>query len=123
MKQIPEEYRKLQKSEVKTLMINGTVDISTPIVQARELLTYLPNGYLVELKNRGHQDVGALQKEVYKNLIIKFFKTGEIDDSEFKDFPLDFGPTETTLQKMGKTLYTFKRLGLFKLIVKINVIY
>jgi len=119
MKQIPEEYRKLQKSEVQTLMINGTIDISTPIVQARELLTYLPNGHLVELKNRGHQDLGYLQNEVYKNLLITYYKTGEIDDSGFKDFPLDFSPSETPLQKLGKMFYRLKRLGLFKLTAKI----
>ncbi len=119
MKQIPDEYKKLQKSEVQTLMINGTIDISTPIVQARELLTYLPNGHLVELENRGHQDLGYYQKAEFEQLIIDFYKTGAINDSGFNDMQLDFSPPETTLMKLGKIFYRIKRLRLLKLAGKL----
>lgn len=41
---IPDKYRKLDTSRVNTLLINGNLDIATPLSNAKELINYLPNG-------------------------------------------------------------------------------
>ncbi|RPH35514.1 alpha/beta hydrolase, partial [bacterium] len=49
-KQLPEEFRKLQRSGVETLLLSGSIDFSTPAEFAtRELLPYLKNGKQVIL--------------------------------------------------------------------------
>jgi len=55
VKSIPEKYRKLQHSDVETLLISGSIDFSTPAEYAtKELLPYLRNGHQVVLSEIGH---------------------------------------------------------------------
>jgi len=119
MKPIPEEYKKLHYSDVETLMLNGDIDFSTPVDNAKKLLPYLKNGHLVVLPNRGHQDIGGLQRSEFRKIVKEFYKTGNVDSSGFKDFPIDFSPPKQSLQKMGKLFYTIDRLHLTNLVIKL----
>jgi len=118
VQKIPEKYRTLRISDVETLMLSGTLDISTPYQNGAELLKYLPNGHQVVLKNRGHQDMGSSQGKAYEKLVTGFFLTGEVDDSGFTDISVDFTDVKPTFQKMGKMFYTIERLHLTGIIMK-----
>jgi len=97
IKPIPEEYRKLQFSDVHTLMVNGNLDASTPIKYAQtELLPHLENGKLVMLKEMGHVgDILDLQPEAFQHLVETYYLQGIVDDSKFKYDPINFTPDET----------------------------
>jgi pimeloyl-ACP methyl ester carboxylesterase len=92
IKPIPEEYRKLQRSDVETLLINGSVDFSTPAEFAmNELLPYLSRGKQIILSEMGHvDDVFAIQPEATKQLLTSFYETGVADDSLCTYVPMDF---------------------------------
>jgi pimeloyl-ACP methyl ester carboxylesterase len=92
IKPIPEEYRKLQRSDVETLMISGSVDFSTPAEFAtNELLPYLGRGKQITLSELGHiDDVWAIQPEATKRLLTSFYDTGVADDSLCTYVPMDF---------------------------------
>jgi len=97
IKSIPEEYRKLQFSDVHTLMVNGNLDVSTPVKYAQtELLPHLKNGKLVVLKEMGHVgDILDLQPEAFQQLAGTYYLQGIVDDSKFKYDPINFTPKET----------------------------
>jgi hypothetical protein len=99
---IPEKYRKYQQSNVETLMISGSIDISTPAENGARLLEYLPNGHQVILNNRGHQDMGVFQRDVYENFVKTYLSTGLVDDSGFEDVPIDFANIQPTFGQMAK---------------------
>ncbi len=105
IKSIPPEYRKLRYSNVKTLMISGTIDISTPAINGTQMLAFLPNGHQVILDNRGHQDLGKLEIKVYRNLVNTFFQTGQVEDSGFSKIPIDFDDVSPSFQDMAKMMY------------------
>ncbi|UCH25728.1 MAG: alpha/beta fold hydrolase [Trueperaceae bacterium] len=99
---IPEEYRILRESEVETLLINGSIDFSTPVESAQRLLSFLPNGELVILSEMGHTtDLATLQPEAMLHLLETFYLTGEVDASLFVYDPMEFTP-EVTLQQMAR---------------------
>lgn len=89
---IPEEYRKVQKSVVPTLMVSGSIDFSTPAEYATDqLLPYLENGRQVIVAEMGHtQDLWNVQRLAMLRLITSFFDTGIADDSLFTYEPMDF---------------------------------
>lgn len=105
IKPIPEEYRKLQYSDVETLMVNGNIDFSTPAENAKnELLPYLRNGKLIILAEMGHcDDVTGLQPEAFHHLAEAFYLEGAVDDSKFRYEPMDFTPSQS-LPDMAKWL-------------------
>ncbi len=119
IKQIPNEYRIYQTSNIQTLMLSGSIDISTPPQYGTKLLEYLPNGHQIILKNRGHQDTGRFQKEAYQNLLKVYFDSGEIDATGFSDIEIDFSAPKQTFQKMGKLFYKLDRLRLTGLVMKL----
>ncbi|MCI0616615.1 hypothetical protein L0244_26860, partial [bacterium] len=88
----PEEYRKLQRSDVETLLISGSVDFSTPAEFAtNELLPYLDKGKKIILSEIGHiDDVFVIRSEAAKRLLTSFYKTGIADDSLCTYIPMDF---------------------------------
>jgi pimeloyl-ACP methyl ester carboxylesterase len=90
IKTIPKRYLSLQPSDVETLMISASIDFSTPLEYAKELLPYLSKGHHVVLAERGHQDVGRLQPGAYQHLVEEFYLKGIVDDSQFKYIPMDF---------------------------------
>jgi pimeloyl-ACP methyl ester carboxylesterase len=92
IKQIPGEYRKLQPSDVETLLISGSVDFSTPAEFAtNELLPYLSRGKQIVLSEMGHvDDVLAIRPEATERLLKSFYETGIPDDSLCTYVPMDF---------------------------------
>jgi hypothetical protein len=114
------EYRQVQPSDVETLLIGGTVDLSTPPVNAtNELLPSLPNGHQVVLAEFGHStDFWEYQPEASTQLLNAFFDTGEVDDSLYTYRTLDFGTdiTQTALAKgFLATMVVFVILAVFSL--------
>jgi hypothetical protein len=97
------EYSRVRTSRVDTLLIGGTLDLSTPPqVATKELLPFLPNGHQVVLAELGHvRDFWAYQPEASKRLINTFLASGKVDDSLYTHASVDFTPkvTETALAK------------------------
>ncbi len=90
---IPAELRRVQPSDVETLLVSGSVDFSTPAEFATdELLPYLTNGKQVILAEMGHvNDVGTLQPAAFERLATSFYDTGVADDSLYTYAPMHFG--------------------------------
>ena len=91
---IPDEYRTAQPSSVETLMLSGTLDVSTPASNAREqLLPLLENGEQVVLSEFAHTgDLYYLQRDATRHLLTTFFEKGEIDTSLFQPHAVNFKP-------------------------------
>lgn len=71
--QIPKEYRQLQKVDVETLMVNGSIDFACPVENARRLLPCLRKGELVVLAEMGHtRDITGKQPEAFHHLVETF---------------------------------------------------
>lgn len=89
---IPEQYRKVQPTDVRTLIISGSIDFSTPPQFATdELLPYLNNGEQIILKDFGHTETfWNSQKEARLHLLNTFFSDGKVDASLYKYQPVDF---------------------------------
>lgn len=116
---IPEKFRSLDTSYVETLLLNGDLDVSTPINNAKAMINYLPNGHLVILNNYSHSDLGKGQYEIINKMVSGFFLTGKVDTSNLIERNADLGIPHMTAQKMGKTFYVIKRLGLMGLTIKL----
>jgi len=91
---IPDEYRTAQPSAVETLMLSGTLDVSTPAQNARDqLLPLLENGEQVVLSGFAHtDDLYYLQPEATRHLLTKFLATGEVDASLYQPNSVNFKP-------------------------------
>jgi pimeloyl-ACP methyl ester carboxylesterase len=91
---IPDEYRTAQPSSVGTLMLSGTLDVSTPAQNARnQLLPLLENGEQVVLSEFAHTgDLYYLQPEATRHLLTTFFATGEVDASLYEPNRVNFKP-------------------------------
>ena len=91
---IPDEYRKARPSSIETLMLSGTLDVSTPAQNARnQLLPLLENGEQVVLTDFAHTgDLLYLQREATRHLLTTFFATGEVDASLYKPHTVNFKP-------------------------------
>ena len=89
---IPERYRKLQRSDVETLLLSGNVDFSTSVQDAtNELLPYLPNGRQIVLSECGHVgDVWGLNWNATQKMLASFYSTGIPDTSLNKYIPMNF---------------------------------
>jgi len=92
---IPDEYRTVRPSSVETLMLSGTLDVSTPARNAREqLLPLLENGEQVVLSEFAHTgDLYYLQREATRHLLTTFFDTGEVDASLYQPNEVNFKPS------------------------------
>ncbi len=110
---IPEEYRKLQDSDVETLMVNGNIDFSTPAEFARdELLPHLKNGNLVILSEMGHSsDVRNIQPDAFQHLAESFYLEGIVDDSKFHYEPMNFTPSQSAPEMAKKFVGRFALIG------------
>jgi hypothetical protein len=88
---IPETLRVPQISDVETLMLSGSVDVTNPPECAKALLPYLKNGKHVIMYEAGHVgDLLYLQKNGVDILLTNFINTGTVDTSEIKYVPMDF---------------------------------
>jgi len=91
---MPEEYRQIQPSSVRTLLVNGSADVSTPAQYATsELLPSLSNAQSLLLSEQGHtNDFWGFQPEARRLLLTSFFDTGTANDSLYQYLPMDFKP-------------------------------
>jgi len=89
---LPAELRRVQPSDVETLLVSGSVDIYTPAQYATdELLPSLRNGQEVIVAEAGHvQDLFGLQPAATERLLTSFYDTGVADASLFTYAPMDF---------------------------------
>jgi pimeloyl-ACP methyl ester carboxylesterase len=89
---IPQEYLQVQPTDVKTLLISGSIDFSVPPQFAtEELLPYLSNGEQVILKDLGHTgSFWSSQTEARVHMMNAFFDIGQVDASLYTYQPLDF---------------------------------
>jgi uncharacterized membrane protein YdfJ with MMPL/SSD domain/pimeloyl-ACP methyl ester carboxylesterase len=97
------QYTRVQRSNVETLLIGGTLDFATPPqVATNELLPHLPNGHQVVLPELGHTtDFWTYQPEASSRLLNGFFDSGTVDESLYTPAKVDFTPevTQTALAK------------------------
>ncbi len=83
----PAEYNHAVMDRTQTLLVNGEIDVATPIKFAKtELLPYLPNGQLLALKDYGHQDM-VLQADALAQIYFTYYETGKLDASPLKEDP------------------------------------
>ncbi|MCK4495837.1 MAG: alpha/beta hydrolase [Candidatus Aminicenantes bacterium] len=124
IKPIPEEYRKLQYSEVETLMVNGNIDFSTSAENAKnELLPHLTNGNLVILSEMGHSsDVVNTQPDAFRHLAETFFLEGIVDDSKFQYEPMNFTPSQSAPEMAKKYVRRVALMGGGAIVVIIVII-
>ncbi|MGL5889378.1 MAG: alpha/beta fold hydrolase, partial [Bacteroidia bacterium] len=102
---IPEEYRSCRVSQTPTLVLSGSLDVSTPSVNAEtQLMPFLPNGHLIKLENMSHADLLKAQMDSYRRCITTFFDTGVADASVFKTNEIDFKP-KRNVGKIVKRFY------------------
>ncbi|MBN1978049.1 MAG: alpha/beta fold hydrolase [Anaerolineae bacterium] len=100
-----DEYRRVQPSDVETLLISGSIDFSTPAQFAeQELLPSLSRGKHVVIAEQGHtSDFWQFQPKATERLLTSFYDTGVADDSLFTYEPMDFhvGRGFPALAKIG----------------------
>lgn len=99
-------YRRMQPTNVETLLIGGTVDFSTPAqVATDEALPMMPNGHQVILAEFGHvDDFWDFQPAAGKQLMTTFFDRGQVDSSGFTTRQVDFGTGALSLPAIAKIL-------------------
>jgi pimeloyl-ACP methyl ester carboxylesterase len=88
------EYTRVRRSKVETLLVGGELDFATPPQKAtRELLPQLPNGHEVVLPSIGHSDdFWTYQIAAGTRLINTFFDSGRVDTSLYRRTSVDFTP-------------------------------
>ena len=99
---IPEELRSLQESNVEMLLVNGTVDFSTPPNALDEARPYWHKAQMVLLPEFSHvNDEYTLQQTAFERLITSYLDTGVGDDSLYVYEPLQFkaGLSNTVVAK------------------------
>lgn len=91
---LPAELRQVQRVEVETLFVTGSLDLAAPARQTiDELRQAYPNSQLVHLEEMGHDDAqGTLQPEAAGQLLASFFDTGVADASGYRFDPMNFTP-------------------------------
>ena len=100
---IPKELREFQQTDVDMLLINGTVDFSTPPVALDEARPYFHKAQFVLLPEFSHVgDEYTLQQQAFERLITSYYDTGRADSSLYVYDPLSFKPgmSMTVLAKL-----------------------
>ena len=89
---IAADLRRVQPSDVETLLVSGSVDFGTPAEYAtNELLPALRHGQQVIVAEAGHTgDLFGLQPAATERLLTTFYNTGVADASLFTYMPMDF---------------------------------
>lgn len=101
---IPENLRDFQESNVEMLLVNGTLDFSTPPTALDEARPYYHNAQMVLLPEFSHVgDEYTLQQGAFERLITSYYDTGVGDASLYVYQPLSFKPA-MSLTLMAKLL-------------------
>jgi pimeloyl-ACP methyl ester carboxylesterase len=103
MTAVPDEFRQLHSSDVRTLLVTGSVDTRfPPEYVTKELLPYLTNVQQVMVAEAGHELLDV-QRPALERLLTSFFDTGVGDDSLYTYVPMDFAATSNApaLAKIG----------------------
>jgi hypothetical protein len=92
IQQLPDEFRTLRHSNVETLLLSGSIDVSTPAEFAtEELLPYLKNGWQVIFSEFAHvSDIWKVRPKTTERILTSFYKTGVPDTSTNVYVPMDF---------------------------------
>ena len=78
---IPKDLREFQESDVEMLLVNGTVDFSTPPTALDEARPYFHKAQMVLLPEFSHiGDVMTLQPKAFERLVTSYYDTGVADD-------------------------------------------
>jgi pimeloyl-ACP methyl ester carboxylesterase len=94
VKLLPEAFRKPDPSDIETLLMSGSMDISTPSeFAANDLLPYLRNGKQIIMAESGHMDIHYLNIENTKRLLTGFYNSGVPDASMNTFVPMNFAVT------------------------------
>jgi hypothetical protein len=112
------EYSRVRRSDVETLLIGGALDFATPPqIATKELLPYLPRGRQVVLPGFGHTDsFWADQPAAGTRLINTFLDSGRVDTSLYRPQKIDFTP-EVSDASLGKGFAgTMAGLGLLSVL-------
>ncbi len=89
---LPPELRQPRPSDVETLLVSGSIDLSTPAPYATdELLPSLANGEQVILSEFGHLDFYT-PPEAFERLVLSFLDRGEADISLYEAKTFTFDP-------------------------------
>lgn len=104
LEKIPSMFRKLQSSDVETLLLSGSLDFSTPAQYAtHELLPFLKNGQQVIQSECGHVNDMWYAKPGNAGLILtSFFDSGLPNTSLNSYIPMDFS-VSWGLPRIAKT--------------------
>ncbi len=87
----PEEFNMPTRDATPTLLVNGDLDVSTPLRYVEdELLPHLENGELFVLRGFGHDDWVDNQVTALDQMLTSFFKTGVADTSGYIPGRVDF---------------------------------
>lgn len=116
------DMRVLHESDVDMLIINGSLDFSTPPSAIEEVKPYWNNAKFVVLKNFGHvSNVENLQPEAFQHLVENYLESGEVDASHFKENRISFTPKVGTavMAKIMLGVVAFLLLALGLLINKL----
>jgi pimeloyl-ACP methyl ester carboxylesterase len=107
---IRKDLREFQETDVDMLLVNGTVDFSTPPGAVDEAKSHFHKARSVLLPEFSHiGDVTQQQPEAFERLITSYYDTGVADDSLYVYQPLSFEPS--------MKLTTFARLLVAAMIV------
>lgn len=102
--QIPEKYQKLEAITVRTLIVNGQLDFSSPPDNILEVKPYFTNCDIIIMPSMGHMDVFRLQRGAIDHLAERFYLEGVVDTSKYAPHKIDFTPAET-YQDQAKQLF------------------
>jgi hypothetical protein len=90
---IRKDLREIQETDVEMLLVNGTVDFSTPPSALAEAQSYFHKAQIVSLPEFSHVgDINQEQPEAFERLITTYYDTGTADDSLYIYQPLSFEP-------------------------------
>ena len=90
---IPQDLRELQETDVEMLLVNGTVDFSTPPTNMEEAKPYYRKAQFVLLPEYSHVgDLTGLQPAALERLVTSYYDTGVADDSLYVYQPISFKP-------------------------------
>jgi len=91
---IPKDLREFRETDVELLLINGTMDFSTPPDALDEVKPYFHRAQVVLLPEFSHVgDVSNLQQGAFERLITSYYDTGVADDSLYVYQSLSFKPS------------------------------